>query len=161
MLISHLNFPSNNIFSPSISPLVFSRCDWSQLTSPDDLTLPTCEKGVICTGHNADDTINFSNFLNQKETYTNAAFLSFTHPWNEDLPYTYDTCDFDYCADVGYAFSPYKSMEEVLAATSVHSAPPGKSSAGASTGAGGGGGGGAPKTSSNPVPQQGTGNGHR
>ena len=150
--------------------LSFFRCDWSQLTSPSDLTLPTCEKGIICEGHNAGDTINFTNFLGQNEAYTNSAFLSFTHPWNDDLPYTYDTFDFDYCANVGYAFSPYKSMDEVLAETSVHNAPPGKSSTATASapaggaGAGGGGGGGAGgglKTSSNPVPQQGTGNGHR
>ena len=152
------------------------RCDWSKLTSPSDLTLPNCEKGVICEGHNAEDTINFTNLQGNGEAYTNAAFLSFTHPWNDDLPYTYDTFDFDYCADVGYAFSPYKTLDEVLAATSVHNAPPGKSASAASpitaaaggagggaggAGGGAGGAGGGLKTSSNPVPQQGTGNGHR
>ena len=149
--------------SPTITLVYFdsSRCDWSQLSSPADLTLPTCEKGIICEGHNAADLINFTDFMGQGESYTNQAFLSFTHPWNDDLPYIYDTFDFDYCADVGYAFSPYKTLDEVTAATSVHNAPPGKSTTTSATGAapaGGAAGGGA---AAKPVPQQGTGNGHR
>ena len=46
--------------------------------------------------------MEFSNFLNQGEQYTNRHFYDFTHPWSDELPYTYDAFDFDYCADEGY-----------------------------------------------------------
>jgi hypothetical protein len=65
---------------------------------------------VICSGHNADDVLEFSNFLGEEETYTNQEFYNFIHPWNNDLPYTYDTWDFDYCEEQGYSFSGESSM---------------------------------------------------
>ena len=144
---------------------LYGSCDWSGVNGVSDLTLPACEKGTICEGHNAGDTINFGDFQGKGEKYTNAEFMSFIHPWNDDLPYTYDTFDFDYCADAGYPFSAYKSLDEVMAATSSHSAPPGKSSsssssssssAGGAGGAGGakGGGGGALMTSAKPAPHR-------
>ena len=36
-----------------------------------------------------------------QETYTNAEFYEFVHPWSDSLPYTYDKFDFDYCASYG------------------------------------------------------------
>jgi hypothetical protein len=42
--------------------------------------------------------------LGNGETYTNWDFYNLMHPWNESLPYVYDTYDFDYCSDEGYPF---------------------------------------------------------
>lgn len=58
-----------------------------------------------CSGHEENDILEFSNFLNKGETYTNADFYTFLHPWNEELPYVYDTYDFDYCIEEGYDFN--------------------------------------------------------
>ena len=80
-------------------------CDWSQVNGVSDLTLPTCTLGLICDGHNEDDLLEFSNFLNTEEEYTNKEFYSFIHPWSDNLPYTYDTWDFDYCEDQGFSFT--------------------------------------------------------
>jgi hypothetical protein len=80
-------------------------CDWSKVAGSGDLTLPTCTLDVICDGHNEDDVLEFSNFLNMNEEYTNIDFYEFIHPWSEDLPYTYDTWDFDYCSEQGYPFT--------------------------------------------------------
>ncbi len=63
----------------------------------------------VCTGHFADDILEFSNFVNKQETYTNQQFYDFIHPWNDDLPYTYDTFDYDYCSDAGLSFTDYTS----------------------------------------------------
>ena len=64
--------------------------------------------GASCYGHGEDDILEFSGFIDD-DTYTNSEFLEFIHPWNEDLLYTYDTFDFDYCADVGYEFDPFET----------------------------------------------------
>jgi hypothetical protein len=79
-------------------------CDWSKVQGAADLTLPECTLDVICPGHNEDDLLEFGDFLNRGETYTNKELYAFIHPANDDLPYTYDTFDFDYCAEVGYDF---------------------------------------------------------
>jgi hypothetical protein len=84
-------------------------CDWSNVAGSGDLTLPTCTLDVICDGHNEDDVLEFSNFLDLDDEYTNADFYEFIHPWSEDLPYTYDTWDFDYCADAGFSFTATSS----------------------------------------------------
>lgn len=39
----------------------------------------------------------FSNFINLNETYTNIELYDFIHPWNDDMPYVFDTYTFDYC----------------------------------------------------------------
>jgi len=72
-------------------------CDWSALSSSEDLTLPTCDTSVICSGHNEDDELPFGNFLGKGESYTNIEFYEFMNPWNDDLPYVYSTYDYDYC----------------------------------------------------------------
>ena len=80
------------------------RCDWTGVASVEDLTLPTCSFHVSnssCFGHGENDLLDFDNFQGQGETYTNGGFYEFMHPWNDALPYTYDTFDFDYCADQG------------------------------------------------------------
>jgi len=84
-------------------------CDWSKVSGSGDLTLPTCTLDVICSGHNDDDVLEFSNFLGEEESYTNQEFYDFIHPWTNDLPYTYDTWDFDYCEEQGYSFTSSES----------------------------------------------------
>jgi len=85
-------------------------CDWSNVAGPDDLTLPTCTMGAHnCPGHNENDHIEFSNFLNRNETYTNREMWEFMHPWNDDLPYVYDTYDYNYCSENGYDFLDYST----------------------------------------------------
>jgi hypothetical protein len=85
------------------------KCDWSNVAGSGDLTMPTCTMDVICDGHNEDDVLEFSNFLNEDEEYTNKDFYDFIHPWSQDLPYTYDTWDFDYCAYQGFSFTATSS----------------------------------------------------
>jgi hypothetical protein len=48
--------------------------------------------------------LEFSDFQGRGESYSNADMFAFLHPYNESLPYLYDTYDFDYCADAGYVF---------------------------------------------------------
>jgi hypothetical protein len=71
---------------------------------PSLLPFPSLS-AAICDGHNADDVLEFSNFMNNGETYTNQQFFDFIHPWNDDLPYIYDEFSFDYCSGKGYDFS--------------------------------------------------------
>ena len=71
-------------------------CDWSKVAGSGDLTLPTCTLDVICDGHNENDVLEFAGFTGG-DSYTNAEFYDFIHPWSDDLPYTYDTFDYDYC----------------------------------------------------------------
>jgi len=81
------------------------RCDWSVVKSAEDLTLPVCSTEAVCWGHQADDRLEFGNFLNKNDHYTNSEFYTFVDPWNEDLPYIYDTYDFEYCetyADISF-----------------------------------------------------------
>lgn len=56
-------------------------------------------KGVVCSGHGRNDVLEWSNFTGAGETYTNWEMYEFINPWNDDLPYTYDAFDFDYCDD--------------------------------------------------------------
>ncbi len=63
------------------------------------VSLHSTRVDVICEGHDEDDILEFSNFLEVGDTYTNAEMLEFISPWNDDLPYTYDSFDFDYCYD--------------------------------------------------------------
>mmetsp|Transcript_19693 Transcript_19693/g.17875 ORF Transcript_19693/g.17875 Transcript_19693/m.17875 type:complete len:530 (+) Transcript_19693:381-1970(+) len=81
-------------------------CDWSGISSVDDLTLPNCDfsGAQSCWGHNADDVLEWSNFINNNEIYSNKDFYDFIHPWNEKLPYVYDTYSFSYCDSSTYPF---------------------------------------------------------
>lgn len=38
-------------------------------------------------------------FLDDNDAYTNIDFYNLMHPWSDELPYTYDTFDYDYCDD--------------------------------------------------------------
>ena len=92
-------------YDPSGSaPFLPGTCDWSNVKSVSDLTLPLCNFSASCYGHGEHDTLDFSNFLNVGETYSNREFYNFIHPWNGELPYIYDDYTFDYCADEGYDF---------------------------------------------------------
>ena len=54
---------------------------------------------MICDGHHEYDVIPFSKFKADKSDvlYTNKEFLSFIHPFNEDVPYLYDTFEWPQC----------------------------------------------------------------
>lgn len=73
------------------------RCDWSSVSGVDDLTMPTCSVNDTCSGHGEYDIMSFSNFLGRDESYTNREFYNFIHPWNDELPYVFESLDFDYC----------------------------------------------------------------
>ena len=60
-----------------------------------------------CYGHGETDVLDFSDFLGTGDTYTNAAFNTFIHPWTDDLPYVYDTYAFDYCTAQGFDLLAY------------------------------------------------------
>ena len=62
-------------------------CDWSNVTG---MELPTCVKET-CPGHHEWDVLPMGNFLDRGETYTNRQFYEFTWPYNDDLPYVYDS----------------------------------------------------------------------
>jgi len=99
-------------------------CDWSKVAGSGDLTLPTCELDVICFGHNENDLLEFSGFLTDSDAYTNIEFYNLMHPWNDDLPYTYDTFDYDYCEDEGYAFDSTSSVVVMDPSMPVMDGPP-------------------------------------
>jgi len=60
--------------------------------------------GITCHGHGANDLLEFGDFIDKGETYTNMEFYKFINPWNAELPYTYDSFDYDFCTDEGYTF---------------------------------------------------------
>ena len=62
-------------------------CDWSNVTG---MELPTCVKET-CPGHHEWDVLPMGNFLDRGETYTNRQFYELTWPYNDDLPYVYDS----------------------------------------------------------------------
>jgi len=87
-------------------------CDWDGLTGTE---MPDCVKGVTCSGHKSDDLLPMGDFLGSGETYTNMEFYEFSAPWNDDLPYTYDTFfDWPACSEQGIDFftsySSYNSL---------------------------------------------------
>lgn len=106
-IINSDNFDETWGFSVTDDRYLQGYCDWSSVKGASDITLPTCEftSTESCEGHNANDVMEFSNFLGQGESYTNTDFYTFSHPWNDDLPYVYDTYGFDYCEDEGYVFN--------------------------------------------------------
>jgi hypothetical protein len=89
-------------------------CDWSGVKDVTDLTLPSCNmsKDAWCDGHQADYTLEFGNFLGNGDSYTNVEFYDFIHPLNAELPYIYDTYEFDYCTELGYDFDSVDSLEK-------------------------------------------------
>jgi len=107
-------YPDYQSSMMTVGAYVDGVCDWSAVKDSNDLTLPTCTLGVWCTGHYEDDVLEFTNFLGKGETYTNAEMYTFINPWNDDLPYTYDTFDFDYCQQDGYTFEPTDSAAKKI-----------------------------------------------
>merc|ERR1711918_200993 len=78
-------------------------CDWTAVGSAEDEVMPACDPDATCYGHNADDLMEFYGF-DEKHTLTfnNQEFIDWTHPWNDHLPYVYDTFRFEYCDSSGY-----------------------------------------------------------
>ena len=52
--------------------------------------MPTCKPGV-CSGHGEFDLLPWSGFISDDDTYTNRDFYNFMSPFNDDLPYAYDS----------------------------------------------------------------------
>merc|ERR1711964_318452 len=76
-------------------------CDWSNVTGSE---LPHCSIGT-CEGHRIDDVLPFVGLVSDGDTYTNKEFYTFTHPYNEDLPYVYDSFEWSHCAAQGYVMN--------------------------------------------------------
>ena len=77
-------------------------CDWTDVAE-DSLDLPSCIKGT-CEGHNADDVIPFDLHAISKalsEKTTNQEFYTWLDPLNDDIPYVYDTFEYNHCAEQG------------------------------------------------------------
>ena len=111
------------VYSPSMmtyGAYLNGVCDWSGVTDASDLTLPVCSYGdtTWCKGHYENDMLEFGDFLGKGETYTNKQFYTFMNPWNEDLPYTYDTFDYDYCTENGFDL-----MDEIRVPPTLQSGP--------------------------------------
>ncbi|CAM9098436.1 unnamed protein product [Heterosigma akashiwo] len=68
-------------------------CDWS---SVEGWGLPTCVQGT-CSGHHANDVLEFkfANFPGRE--FTNQELYNFIEPTNIDLPYMYDSYNWDHC----------------------------------------------------------------
>ena len=77
-------------------------CHWDEVE--DTLGLPQCVKET-CPGHKEHDTMPFSGFLHEAETYTNAQFFKLMQPDNDECPYTYDNFDYWWCEAQGYDWS--------------------------------------------------------
>ncbi|CAM9217833.1 unnamed protein product [Ectocarpus sp. 6 AP-2014] len=76
-------------------------CDWSGVRQ-GTLDMPTCVKG-ICGGHSAGDLLPFRVKIGgEVRKMTNAEWLDFIYPDNEELPYMYDSFGWDHCAASGY-----------------------------------------------------------
>ena len=75
-------------------------CDW---TASQESQLPTCHPGR-CSGHTPYDRLNFGNFSHYglDEHPTNEAFYEFLDPYNDKLPYAYDSFDWDHCEQQGF-----------------------------------------------------------
>jgi len=79
-------------------------CDWSSVT-PGSMEMPTCTKGASCSGHAKDDLLPMGGFIDGNEKYTNEEFWKFIAPWNEDLPYVYDSySNWTACEEQGISF---------------------------------------------------------
>jgi len=65
-------------------------CDWSGVGAPPDM--PACDWGT-CPGHKEDDLLPFTNLFAAQgdRLLTNAEFYDLISPFNDDLPYAYDS----------------------------------------------------------------------
>jgi hypothetical protein len=84
-----------------VQPYLKAYCDWENVNGLDDM--PVCDWDATCPGHRADDVLEFSDSLMGTQM-TNLEFYEQIHPWNDDMPYVYDSFDFDYCTENGYTF---------------------------------------------------------
>lgn len=85
-------------------PYLNGVCDWSAVEGPTDLTLPKCQMGLPCEGHGEFDALRLFEIEKEFGEFTNRGFYEFMRPWNDDLPYLYDSYDFDYCDGQGFGF---------------------------------------------------------
>ena len=73
-------------------------CDWSNVKSTKDLTLPSCDATAQCYGHGPDDLMDFYFLEKGKRlVFTNLEFYEWVNPLNDYLTYVYDTYKFSYC----------------------------------------------------------------
>merc|ERR1711998_442935 len=104
-------------------------CDWDNVAKLSDgkesLELPSCSKS-ICSGHRKDDLLPMGDFLGDGSTYSNVEFYDFTSPWNDQLPYMYDSyTSWPACAEQNeYFFSETDPMvlAQGLQGTAAHTA---------------------------------------
>lgn len=81
----------HNTYNPSDT---HTMCDWSGIDT-DSFDRPTCTGDTSCSGHKEDDTLPFEGLWSgQDGLYTNAEFYVFTSPFNEELPYMYDSLEY-------------------------------------------------------------------
>lgn len=93
----------SSVNAPSDVGKVFN---WENTSGFD---LPTHEMGT-CPGHEAMDLLPFKGLIKDGEYATNKDFYEFLHPWNEMLPYTYDSYRWEHCNasgdDIGWDLLP-------------------------------------------------------
>ena len=78
-------------------------CDWSDVATSETEVMPACDSTASCYGHGDNDLLEFFGFDEDYTlSWTNQEFLDWIDPWNDQLPYVYDTFKFDYCDDTGY-----------------------------------------------------------
>mmetsp|Transcript_73800 Transcript_73800/g.210475 ORF Transcript_73800/g.210475 Transcript_73800/m.210475 type:complete len:697 (-) Transcript_73800:230-2320(-) len=102
-------------------------CDWDSVAHKsggvESMELPACTKGVTCSGHRADDILPMGDFLGNGDTYSNVEWYNFTRPWNEDLPYVYDSySSWPGCSEQGIFFFESASHSQPEGATQADAA---------------------------------------
>lgn len=73
-------------------------CEWDDVS---DFGLPYCYDST-CPGHNAADTTPFMGIVEEGEFPTNEEIYAYVAPWNEELPYMYDTYYWPHCNASGF-----------------------------------------------------------
>lgn len=67
----------------------------------DWIQLPEC-RAATCSGHNEQDLLPFSLLMHGETVHmTNKELYDLIHPYNEDLPYMYDTYEWKHCVEQG------------------------------------------------------------
>jgi hypothetical protein len=102
-------------------------CDWSNVKSAEDLTLPHCNSTLTCYGHGENDIVDFVYEDPTSEdilhSFTNSEFYNWVHPMNEVLPYVYDTYQFSYCDDSNGGFVGPEFLPDVKQSVRVKYMP--------------------------------------
>ena len=75
-------------------------CDWSGVRE-GTFGMPHCYQAT-CPGHRATDILPQNDFLGTGDSYTLEEFFEFLSPFNDDLPYVYDSfTSWPGCVDEG------------------------------------------------------------